>query len=170
MVSRPEVPWFGGKCRKGEFWFEVHILQTPKPTCWMGRPMKPPPGVHSPASHRGWWERRKQCGAGTGGQALPSLCICPPALMPQLGNKPGIHAPAVPSLAGPKHPGHPLHHTSGIRRLLAAMPACSWVHLSHTVPPQEKQMCHFPFTGRGAALSKYKQPGSICWLIVWTKK
>lgn len=36
--------------------------------------------------------------------------------------KTGICAPAMPSPSGLKHPGHPVHHISGIKRLLAAMP------------------------------------------------
>ena len=64
--------------------------------------------------------------------ALPAHL--PPTLMPPTGkNQALMHSPS-----GPKHPGHPTHNTSGIKRLLAAMPACSWVHLSHTVSPDEK--------------------------------
>lgn len=118
--------------RKVEFQFVVHIPQTPKTTCWMGSLTRLPPSVHSPASQ--WERRRQQCGAGTGDQALPFLCIW---AQPNATNreKPGICTPAVPSPSGPQCQGHRAHPRSGIKRLLAATPG---VHLSHTISPQEK--------------------------------
>ena len=62
-------------------------------------------------------------GLALGAKLCPSRASAPD-LNATNGEKPGIDVPAVPSPSGPKCEGHPVHHTSGMKRLLAAMPAC----------------------------------------------